>query len=326
MVRSARLAMWTVTATLMLVVGTITVGCSSGPTVTTSAQGEYRLAYSYKSGDTLIFEISQTDKTTSDEELLEEGQSALSTDVYVVRIAATVKSVDGDGVATIQVNQQEIKHTLDGEKQTPEPTEDATVKMSPTGRVVSVEGFDDLGDQVKQLGDIAPILDYLDVGYTLENVIYPKDGLAKLGEEWSDEYTITLPGMTEIISVKTSAKLASVTKEHGKQIAVIDFTSEYLPFTFAADMSEDLREEARAGSYQGDLAALLYKISMTASQTVTGQAKMDLATGQPVSMKVDLAMSMSFALTVAPEDLVPVDERGPFGATATGVGTMTRVK
>jgi hypothetical protein len=321
-----RLTVSAATMLLVLASGAAALGCNSSPTVTTNARGEYRLAYDYQSGDTLVFETTETDRTTTDEELLEAGQSALSTQVFVNRATAIVKSVDSDGVATIQVKDEDVENTIDGEKQTPEPTAEATIKMDPTGRVVSVEGFDDLGDRVREAGDIQPVLDYLDVGYVMENVIYPRDGLAKVGEEWSDEYTITLPGMTEVISVKTDAKLASVNKEHGKQTAVIDYTYEILPFTLVADMSEDLREEARANSYQGDLAALVYKMSMTAAFTISGQARMDLATGQPVSSNVDLKMSVGFALTDAPEDLFPLDKRGPYGATATGVGTLTRVK
>jgi hypothetical protein len=321
-----RLVISTAATLFVLVMGAVVAGCTSTPTVTTSAQGEYRLAYDYQSGDTLVFEVTQTDKTTTDEELLEAGQSAISTDVYVSRVTATVKSVDDNGVATVQVKDEQTKNTTDGVKQTLNPITEATLKIAPTGRVVSVEGFDGLGAQVKQTGDIGPVLDYLDVGYALENVIYPEDGLAKVGEEWSDEYTITLPGMTEVISVKTKAKLTSVVKEGGKQIAVIDYTYELLPFTFFVDMSEAIREEARANSYQGDLAALVYKMSMTGAQVVSGQARMDLATGQPVSINVDLEMSASFTLTDAPADLFPLDQRGPYGMTATGTGTMTRVK
>jgi hypothetical protein len=302
------------------------LGCQSDPTVTTSAQSEYRLAYVFHTGETLVFEFTETDNNTTDEALLEEGQPALSTDVYGNRATATVENVDGDGVATVKVKLEQIQHTLDGEKQTLDPTAEATLKIAATGRVVSIEGFGDVGARVQQSGDIGPVLDYLDVGYTLENVIYPKDGLAKVGEEWSDDYTITIPGMTETISVKTKAKLTSVTKEDGKQIAVIDYTYELLPFTFFADMSEALREEARAAGYQGDLAALVYKMSMTAAEKVSGQAKMDLVTGQPVSIKVDLEMSAGFTLIDAPVDLVPLDQRGPYGMTATGVGTLTRVK
>ncbi len=311
---------------LLVATASASLGCESTPTVTTSAEGEYRLAYDYQAGDTLVFETTETDNTTTDEELLEAGESPRSTDVYVDRITATVKSVDSNGVATIQVKKEQTKHTLDGEKQTLDPAIEATVKIAPTGLVIYVEGFDDLGSQVRQAGDITPVLDYLDVGYTLENVIYPEDGLAEVGEEWSNKYTIALPGMTEVVPVETNAKLTSVTKERGKQIAVIDYAYELLPFALVADMSEDLREEARANSYQGDVSALFFKMSMTAACKISGQAKMDLATGQPVSSEVDLNMSMSAALTDAPEFMFPFDQRGPYGATATGSGTMTRVK
>ena len=94
--------------------------------------------------------------------------------------------------------------------------------MDTTGKVLSMEGGE---DAAAGLLDTGSFLNPSDLTGELNNVFFPKDGTAKVGEKWTSTSTLPLTGLGQEIEVTTKAKLVDVATENGAQVATIEYTT-----------------------------------------------------------------------------------------------------
>jgi hypothetical protein len=303
----------------------------SAPDITTAvgSDAEVSLRYLYSPGDTWVHEATTVAKSTVDAALMTGGEGSVVTEETTKeRRTATAQEVADDGTATLSMRFETVERTLDGAAQdlTTEEPHLTTIIADEYGKVASVAGSDDSAVTSGSFDSagVSQFFEYLDYNYDLTAVLYPEDGKAGVGDEWSSDYAIPLAGMGKELTVSTTAKLISVSTEDGRQVAVIEHSSK-LPMEVTLDLSAYYRAALEGSSYAGDLTILVVKMTAAGEITYTGVSRIDTATGRLMSGEGDSTISMKLAYTEAPEDLLPSDQRGPFAMDATGIVTIVEV-
>jgi hypothetical protein len=272
------------------------------------------LSYTYKPGDTWVQEVSTTVQGTM--EGLQATTPAESSQSNKARVTSKVESVSANGVATISVTTETIEASQNGQAQdlSNETPKTVTVTVDKTGKVLSTKGAEDAA--AGGLMQSGSFLNPGDLGSQLRGVVFPADGTAKVGEEWTSTSTIPLPGLDQSLSVNTTSKLVSVTPENGTQVAVIEYTTK-VPMDLNLDLGPLL--SAMLGSQGADTSggSLVFKITTSGSVTFSGKAKVDLKTGQTLQSDANGSIDETLEVTDAPESMVPKDQWGPFHSLAT---------
>jgi hypothetical protein len=300
---------------VLLVASLSAVGCAGG------SGPEIALAYTFKAGDTWVQEASTTVSGTT--EGIGDVAPADTNATTKTRITTKVESVAADGAATITVTTETLESVQDGEAQDFGSTlpQTVTIVMDTTGKVLSMVGGE---DAASGLLDTGSFLNPSDLTGELNNVFFPKDGTAKVGEKWTSTSTLPLTGLDQEIEVTTKAKLVGVATENGAQVATIEYTTT-MPMDLDLDLGQ-LFSSMFGGSDSGSSLDIVFKMTTKGSLELSGTAKVDVTTGQPVSGNANGTMDFSIEVTEAPEMFVPKDQRGPYNSVMTLDMRVTRVE
>ncbi|MFH0914988.1 MAG: hypothetical protein V1912_00895 [bacterium] len=290
----------------------------------TAASAGVPLQYTRNAGDSWAYEMTMVmNGSVEGPGVTEAGGDSLLKDTTIkMRVGATVKEVT-DGVATVAFKYELLEAAADGKPIDPgtQTAQEITVKVDQTGRVVSVEGADQSG---LASGLIDSGLPFDPTEFTNQfSVPFPEDGLGKVGDEWSATSTYPLPGTGQDITASTKAKLIAVTTENGRQVATIDY-SVAVPMDLTLDLGAMLQQIAK-GMGAGDAGDVAFKMTMEGGVDFRGTAKVDTADGRATSTDGIATLKIEMAITEAPENMVPQDQRGPFTIDMTLAITMVEV-
>ena len=84
-----------------------------------------------------------------------------------------------------------------------------------------------------------------------------------------------------------------------------------------------LMEGAASEGLPDDLKLVM---TMTGSQSYKGTSTVNLSKGLPAVLDTDGSLNVGIAITEAPEDMIPEDERGPFNIDITMKIKLAQVK
>jgi hypothetical protein len=303
-------------AVLVLLVASLSAaGCAGG------SGSEITLAYTFKTGDTWIQEASTTVSGTT--EGVGDVAPVNMNATTKTRVTRKVESVAADGAATITVTTETLESVQDGQPQdlTGMVPQTVTIIMDTTGKVLSMEGGE---DAASGLFDAGSFLNPSDLTGELNNVFFPKDGTAKVGEKWTSTSTLPLTGLDQQIEVTTKAKLTGVATENGVQVATVEYTTT-MPMDLDLDLGQ-LFSSMFGGSDSGSTLDLVFNMTTRGSLELSGTTTVDVATGQAVSGQANGTMDFSIEVTEAPEMFVPKDQRGPYNSAMTLDMQVTRVE
>ncbi len=279
---------------------------SAGAAGTATGSGDaVPLRYTYNVGDSWAHEmVTVTEATT--EGLGEEGDVAPTSQTNKVLVTSTVKAVD-DGAATLSMVYRTLESTVDGQAQTLDDTftQELTVKVDQTGKIVHEEASTTTGTPSEGL-ITGQMFDPSDFSSQF-SIIYPRSGQAKIGEVWTESSTVPMPSVGQDLTVNTKAKLTGISSEGGRDTATIEYET-----SIPLDMTMDL--EALFGGFMGDAegADFVFVMTIKGDLSYAGTATVDRATGRTITSDGTGAMRFEMTITDASEELVPLDQRGPF--------------
>ncbi|MCZ7661503.1 MAG: hypothetical protein M5U22_00405 [Thermoleophilia bacterium] len=307
---------WTIT--LMLVVVSLLAGCGSA--------GTTPLKYRFEAGDSFAYDLAVTLDGSVEGPGIPAGESQAMRDLGLqMGVSWTVDHVE-DGIATITYRYTELRMTqngrpIDADVPTMPPI---TVTMDATGKVLSVEGLEGTMPPGLNLGNGLPFDPAQFMAQT--NVVFPQDGLAEPGDEWTAESSVEIPGAGQSVTATSKARLMSVEKVDGTEVANIDFNVD-VPMDLTLDLGALLKEMGLdqmmpAGSDPQDLA---FKMSLQGQEILDGSTQVDTGNGMPESLEADLTVTLVIAVTDAPA-AIPQDQRGPFSIDVTAHLSMTRIR
>lgn len=306
------------------------ITAAPGATTSLAPTSEVVLRYSYEGDTTYSHDVSGEDQTTLDAALLGAGEGTVtSSEVYRERRSAVVRDLLPDGLATVALTYEKLASAVDGAEQdlSGETPRTSVVTMDTTGRVVAVEGYDEADATTGSFdaSGFSAFFDYLDARYDPTVVLFPEDGLAEIGEEWTAAYTIPLPGMGKELTVTTQARLISVSAGDGRQVATIEHSST-MPLDVTLDLSAFFRAQLEGTAYVSDLTSVVVTMTLQGRIDYTATSVVDLATGQLVSAEGEAGMTIALTYSEAPEEIIPPGRRGPFTMTATGARTIVEAR
>ena len=289
----------------VLVVAVLVSACG------TAAAAEVPLKYSYKAGDSWAYEMTVVMNGTAEGfGATDSSDTSIPKDTTAkIRVGATVKEVT-DGVATVVFSYKTLEASADGQPidTGEQSSQDVTMKIDQTGKVLSVEGLES-GGVASGLVDSG--LPFDPTEFTNQfSVPFPPDGLGKVGDEWSATSKFPIPGVGQELTATTKAKLTAVATENGRQIATIDYTVN-LPMDLTIDLGALLQQMGESTD-STDLGDVAFKMTMAGAMDFTGTAKVDTADGRTISSDGNATLKVEMAISEAPEDMVPQSERGPF--------------
>ena len=290
-------------------------GCAGG------SGPDIALVYSFEAGDTWVHEVTTTARGTT--EGLGDAAPASTDQTTKLRVTSTVESVDAAGTATISVTTETVETSEGGQTQdlTGALPQTVTVVIDKTGNVLSTQGGE---DAAAGLIDSGSFLDPTDLSSELNNLLFPADGTAKVGEQWTTKSTIPLTGLDQELEVTTKAKLVGVATEDGLQVATIEYTTT-MPMDLELDLGP-LFSAMLGGSDDGSGLDLVFKMTTKGSVKLSGTTKVDTSTGQAVTTQATGTMDFAIEVTEAPEMLVPKDQRGPYDSAMTLEMQLVRVE
>lgn len=314
-----RLPLLGVALLVVIATGLVAFGCG------TAASAGVPLQYARNAGDSWAYEMTLVMNGSVEGPGVTEasGDSLLKDTTAKMRVGATVKEVT-DGVATVAFKYELLEASADGKPIDPGPqtAQEVTVKVDRTGRVVSVEGLDQSG---LASGLFESGLPFDPTEFTNQfSVPFPEDGLGEVGDEWSATSTYPLPGMGQDVTATTKARLIAVTAENARQVATIDY-SVAIPMDLTLDLGAMLQQIAE-GMGAGDTGDVAFKMTMEGGVDFEGTAKVDTADGRALFADGIAALKIEMAITEAPENMVPQDQRGPFTMDMTLAIKMVEVE
>lgn len=300
---------------------------SAGSTGTAGAAGAAAgsgdavpLRYTYNVGDSWAHEMVTITEATTEGFGAEGGDVTPASQTNKVLVTSTVKAVD-DGVATLSMVYETLESTIDGQTQTLDDTftQELTVKVDQTGKIVQDQATTTTGMPSEGL-ITGQMFDPSDFSSQF-SIIYPESGQAKVGEEWTQESTVPMPTMGQDLTVSTRAKLIGVSSEGGRETATIEYETR-IPL----DMTMDLG--ALFGGFMGDVegADFVFVMTIKGDLSYAGTAQVDRTTGQTITSDGTGAMKFQMSITDASEELVPLDQRGPFATDMTITMTAKEVE
>jgi len=200
-----------------------------------------------------------------------------------------------------------LESTVDGQAQTLDDTftQELTVKVDQTGKIVHEEASTTTGTPSEGL-ITGQMFDPSDFSSQF-SIIYPRSGQAKIGEVWTESSTVPMPSVGQDLTVNTKAKLTGISSEGGRDTATIEYET-----SIPLDMTMDL--EALFGGFMGDAegADFVFVMTIKGDLSYAGTATVDRATGRTITSDGTGAMRFEMTITDASEELVPLDQRGPF--------------
>jgi hypothetical protein len=300
---------------VLLVLSLAATACGGG------SGADIPLVYTYEVGDTWVHEMTTAVSGTT--EGLGDSAPAEINETTKTRVTSKVESVTPEGVATITVTTETVELLQNGVAQdlTALLPQTVTVTMDPTGKLLSTQGG---ADAAAGLLDSGSFLDPQDLGSEIGSLVFPVDGKAKVGEQWTSTSTIPLSGLDQELTVTTKAKLTGVATENGMQVASVDYVTK-LPMDLEFDLGS-LFSTMFGSSDDGSTLDLVFKMVMKGAVEFGGTTKVDLATGRAVTSDTDGTMDISMEVTEAPEVFVPSDQRGPFSSKMTLAMQVTRLE
>ena len=318
----ARLARTLPTAgvfTLILLLAVVLAGCGNN--------GQVPLKYEFKAGDAYAFDLAITLNGRIRGPGIPAEQTQAMKDLGMkMRASWQVNDVTG-GVATVTYRYENLEMTQEGrpvgDKLPALP--DVTVKMDKTGKVLSVQGLEGMMPPGLSGAEGLPFDPSQFSSQT--NIVFPAAGLAKPGDEWSAESSFVVPGTGQQVTATTKARLVSVEKLEGRELATVDF-SQNVPLDLTLDLAAMLAElglnkTMPPGNNPKDLALTM---TMKGEESFKGTTKVATENGVPESLTGDLKVNMVLEITEAPANMVPPDQRGPFTIDMTATLTMTQVR
>jgi hypothetical protein len=308
MAHKKRLLLLGVVLLAAIAAGLMAAGCG------TAASAEVPLRYGSSLGDSWAYEMTVViNGSVKGLGMTGASDGSLPKDTTAkIRVSATVKEMT-DGVATIAFKYETLEAKADGKPIDlgTQASQEITAKVDQTGKVVSVEGQGGLASS----GLLDSGLPFDPTQFTNQfSVPFPEKGLGKVGDEWSSTSAFPLAGMGQDITAVTRAKLIAVATENGRQMATIDY-SIGVPMDLTLDLGALLQGLAEGLGGTGTSAAtgdLAFKMTMKGSTDFRGTAKVDTTDGRAISTDGVTTLKIEMAITEAPEDMVPQNERGPF--------------
>jgi len=284
----------------------VVAGCGSG-------DEEVLLKYTYTTGDSWAFETTLVMNGTVEGPGLAEADTTIPQDTTTkIRTEATVEGIDENGVATVRITEEVLEMSAGGEPVDvgTQGAEEVTMKVDSTGKVISVEGGGDPASGVA--GSFFAGLPFDPSQLTDQlNLLFPEDGLAKVGEEWSVTSAFPLPGLDQEVTATSTGKVVSVETMDGREMANIEYTVA-MPLDLAIDMGALLQGLMGAMGGSDQAADIALVITMAGAMDYASTAQVEIETGRAQSNDGVMDLVMDMEITEAPEDMVPADERGPF--------------
>jgi hypothetical protein len=326
MVNKKRLQMVGLTLLMMLVLGLAVAGCGGSGG---GSGDEVALLYTYAAGDSWTQEMTMTASGTMEGlEETEAGAEATATEeITKMRVTTTVDELNDDGGANLTVTYEMLESTVNGEVQdiAGQEPEVVTMTVDKTGKVVATESADGtgVGSEFLESGQMFGSSDF---GSQFSNMMYPEDGTAKVGEEWTSTSTMPLTGMDQELTITTKSKLTAVATENGRELATIEYSTT-IPMDLTLDLGAMLQAMMEGFGTEGTEGEdMAFKMTMKGDIVFTGVAKVETATGQAVSSDGDGTVDFEMLITEAPELFVPSDQRGPFTSNMTMTVSVVEVQ
>jgi hypothetical protein len=297
----------------------------------TAPDTEIPLRYVFEIGDTWTYEENRLEQSTIDAVLLgETGEPVDTEDTTKDRRTFTVQDVTSDGQATLTMVYETLDRTMDGEPQdfSDLKPQEVTMTVDRTGLVTSVEAeygssMDSDSPGYHQSDQYAAALDAV---CDITALHYPEDGTARVGEEWSITYSTSVPDIPGETTATMVGKLTAISTENGRQVAVIDYTVTTPAREETTDLSASYRETLADRWDEDEMGELVVKMLAKNELGYVGRARVDTATGRVISSEGTVTMRTDYTYTEAPEELLPLDQRGPFGWGGTATVTLVEVK
>jgi len=273
-----------------LSVALLVAGCG------TASTAQVPLKYSYKAGDSWTQELTTVLNGKIEGAGMTSDRGTLPKDTTAkMRITATVKDVT-NGIATLVYKYQSLDVSTGGTSvdAAAKTLPDMTVKVDQTGKTVSIEGLDQLSlsGLSGSSGSGLPIdPSQLTNGFS---VPFPKDGLATVGEEWSDTTRVPIPGTGQEIVTKSSEKLISLENQGTRTVADIAFKVA-VPLDLTLDLGALMKAmvQGLGGAGTATTQALDLRIIMKGAMTVDGTALVDASTGRSIGVEGTVKMNMT---------------------------------
>ena len=290
---------------LMMATSSVAIACGS------AAAAEVPLQNSYEAGDSWAYEMTVVvNGSVEGFDTTDSSDTAIPKDTTAkIRVSADVEDVT-DGVATIAFSYETLELSAEGQPldTAGQGAQEITVKVDRTGKVLSVEGLEEGGVASDVLGSQLP---FDPTEFTNQfSVAFPENGEAKVGDEWSASSTFPFPGTGQDLTATTKAKLTAVATENGRQMATIDYTVT-MPMDLTLDLGA-LLQQVGENAGGGDLGDAAFKMTMSGGMDFEGTAKVNTTDGRAVSTDGVATIKIEMAVSEAPEEMVPQNERGPF--------------
>jgi hypothetical protein len=286
---------------LILVLALAVIGCGNA--------GSTGITYQFEAGDSYSYVMNigmsgTVSGPSMDDEQVPEGTS------LEARFTLEVTDVE-DGIATVVYRYDSLKMTAEGQTESlPANTiPSVTMQVDSEGRIVSVDG----GNAGMPFGMGMSELPFDPSQFGAQmTVVTPEGGLGEIGDEWTATNTMPIPGTGQEVTTTVKATLVGLDTVDGQTLATIDYTLD-VPMDIEIDLAEMMRGvglEQMMDEMGDDFA---FKMTMAGLQTMAGTTKINMSKGVPVSFAGDVSMVLEFGITEAPEDMIPAEERGPFG-------------
>ena len=206
------------------------------------------LALSFTAGQTATYAIHMTMDGQMSSELF--GQMPLQMDMSQVQ-TWTVRSIDGDGVATIEVTTSELSGVVNNAPLPATAVPPIEIEVAPDGRVISAGGL--------ALGGAGQTQGFGFPGSSQLTPILPDEGdRVAPGDSWEKEFSQEFPFGEGTIEYTASSTYQRNEDVNGRQAAVI-VTELTVPMDFTLRFDElisALGEDALAGAGPAEIGAI----------------------------------------------------------------------
>jgi hypothetical protein len=304
--RTIRRSIW-ILLTLTLVSLLAVAGCGE--------PGGQALTYSFKTGDAFTYDLEVVMNGSMTAPGMTADEGTLPKDATVKgRFSIKVTDVKDD-VATIVYTYESLETIAEGETETipVDQIPAVTVTMDKFGKITSMSGAAGgvLGSLMGGGNESAGLpFDASQLGGSAM-VSLPPGGKLAVGEEWTTTTDTPVPMLGQSVQTTTKAKITSLTKEGDNQIVGLDFDQD-TPMDLSIDLGALMGQMIPAGTSDSLPEDFAFLMTLAGTQSFSGATTVNLTKGLPVNYEADGVMKYQLAISEAPEDMVPADERGPF--------------
>ncbi len=316
--RTARYAIWVVLI-LALAALVAVAGCGGG------AKGE-ALRYSFAAGDAFTYDLEVVMNGSMAAPGMAADEGTIPKDATIkARFSMEVTEVK-DKVATIVYTYESMEMIAEGQTETMSADQlpSVTVQVDEYGKIISIDGAagGPLGGLMGGGSDLPFDPSQLS-GSALVGL--PPSGTLTVGEEWSTTTDYPVPGLGQSVQATTTAKITSLSKEGDSQLVTLDYTLN-VPMDLTIDLGALMGALAQGATSESLPEDLKFVMTMTGAESFKGTSTVNLSKGLPVAFDADGSMKFSFAITEAPEGMIPEEERGPFDIDITMKVKLAQVK